>query len=96
MGAAAFRCAVPSACPADLRGHAMNRLSPVRGEPDQVPRLKAFRARYPQVVIGTLGYGGAWQARIPEEHGETVITRYLLEDLLDRLAELLGEPEAGQ
>jgi hypothetical protein len=70
----------------------MRRPSLVWGEPDQVQRLRAFRAAYPPVVIGTLGYGGAWQARIPEENGETVFTRYLLKDLLDRLAALLGEP----
>jgi hypothetical protein len=62
------------------------------GEPDQMPRLRAFRQQYPELVIGTLGFGGAWQARIPERDGETVLTRYLLKDLLDRLAELLGEP----
>ena len=67
-------------------------LSLVPHEPDQVPRLRAFREQYPHVVIGTLGPAGAWQARIPEENGETVLTRYLLKDLLDRLGELLGEP----
>jgi hypothetical protein len=61
-------------------------------EQDQVPRLRAFRAAYPQVVIGTLGPRGAWQARIPKRDGETVATRWHLRDLLDRLAELLGEP----
>jgi hypothetical protein len=73
----------------------MTHRSLVWGEPDQVPRLRAFRAAYPQLVIGILGYGGAWQARIPEEDGETVFTRYLLKDLLDRLATLLGEPPDG-
>jgi hypothetical protein len=67
-------------------------LSLLRSEPDQVPRLRAFREQHPRVVIGTLGPAGAWQARIPEENGETVVTRYLLKDLLDRLDELLGEP----
>jgi hypothetical protein len=63
-------------------------LSVAYGEPDQVPRLRAFRERYPQAVIGTLGPASAWQARIPEENGETVVTRYLLSDLLDRLEEI--------
>ncbi len=44
------------------------------------------------MVIGTLGSGGPWQARIPEESGETVFTRYRLKDLLDRVSDLLGEP----
>ncbi len=70
----------------------MTRLFLVQGEPDQVLRLRAFRAAYPQVTIGVVGYGGAWQARIPERNGETVLTRYLLKELLDKLSELLGEP----
>lgn len=60
---------------------------------DQVPRLTAFKAANPHVVVGTLSHGGPWQARIPEDGGETVVTRYLLKDLLDRLAGLVGEPE---
>jgi hypothetical protein len=67
-------------------------LSLVAAEPDQVPRLRAFRERYPHIVIGTLGLGGAWQARIPEERGETVLTRYLLRDLLDKVGEVLADP----
>jgi len=53
----------------------------------QVPRLAAFRAAHPEVIIGDLGFGTVWQARIPEpeENGETVITRYTLGELLDRL-----------
>jgi hypothetical protein len=35
------------------------------------------------VAIGA-GYGW-WQARIPEQNGETVITRYRLRELLDKL-----------
>ena len=31
---------------------------------------------------------GTWQARIPEPDGETVITRYTLRELLDKLDEL--------
>ena len=62
-------------------------------EPDQVPRLTAFRAAHPEVIIGAGGFG-TWQARIPEENGETVITRYKLEELLDKLTELC-EPAAA-
>jgi hypothetical protein len=54
-------------------------------EPDQVPRLRAFRAAHPDVIIGDGGFG-TWQARIPEPAGETVITRYRLRELLDELA----------
>ena len=32
-----------------------------------------------------------WQARIPEENGETIITRHLLGELLDRLGEVTGQ-----
>ena len=35
------------------------------GEPDQVPRLLAFRAAHPGVIIGA-GEFGTWQALIPE------------------------------
>jgi hypothetical protein len=60
------------------------------GEPDQVPRLAAFRAAHPGVLIGGGGFG-TWQALIPEASGETVVVRYRLGELLDRLGELLGE-----
>jgi DNA invertase Pin-like site-specific DNA recombinase len=40
------------------------------------------------VVIGDLGFGKVWQARIPEDEddGESVVTRYTLRELLDQLA----------
>jgi hypothetical protein len=60
---------------------------------EQLPRLRLFRAAHPRLVIEMIGDRGAWQARMPEEEdGETVLTRWHLVDLLDRLAELLGEP----
>jgi hypothetical protein len=63
-------------------------LSLVRDEPDQVPRLARFRDQHPGVLIREgLGY---WQAQIPEPAGETVITRYRLRELLDKLDELTG------
>jgi len=58
-------------------------------EPDQARRLAALRAAYPHVIIGSIGFG-TWQARIPENNGETVTTRYTLRELLDKLHELLG------
>ncbi len=60
----------------------------VPDELDQVIRLARFRAAHPDVIIGEGGFG-TWQARIPERSGETVITRYLLVELLDKLEELL-------
>jgi hypothetical protein len=45
------------------------------------------------VIIGTDGFGN-WQGRIPEPHGETVITRYTLKPLLDKLEELTSEAHA--
>lgn len=56
-------------------------------EPDQVPRLLAFCAAHPGVIIGP-GEFGTWQALIPEENGETVVSRHRLCELLDRLDEL--------
>jgi hypothetical protein len=55
-------------------------------EPDQVLRPASFREQHPAVFIreGT----GYWQAQIPEAAGETVITRYRLRELLDKLDQL--------
>ncbi|MGO9192425.1 MAG: hypothetical protein ACLP8X_28745 [Streptosporangiaceae bacterium] len=61
-----------------------------QGEPDQVPRLLAFRAAHPDVIVGA-GEFGTWQARIPEPAGETVVNRYRLCELLDKLDELTGQ-----
>ena len=52
--------------------------------------LQAFRVAHPEVVIGDGGFG-TFQARILEPDGETVITRYRLAELLDKLDELTGE-----
>jgi hypothetical protein len=56
-------------------------------EPDQVLRLHHFRQDHPEVIVGDGGFG-TFQARIPEPYGETVITRYSLRELLDKLDEL--------
>ena len=60
------------------------------GEPGQVPRLLAFRAAHPAVIIGA-GEFGTWQALIPAPDGETVVSRHRLCELLDRLDELTGQ-----
>jgi len=69
----------------------------VRGEPDyadQVPRREAYEAAHPDVKITY--HGGWWQAVIPEDAGETVISRYELKALLDKLEALDKEqPEIG-
>ena len=60
-----------------------------RGEPDyadQVPRREAYEKVHPDVKITY--HGGWWQAVIPEQAGETVITRYELKTLLDKLESL--------
>jgi hypothetical protein len=57
-------------------------------ELDQVIRLARFRAAHPDVIVGD-GRFGTMQARILEPNGETVITRYILKELLDKLEELL-------
>ena len=64
-------------------------LRPVPDEPDQVVRLVRFKAAYPHIIIGDGGFG-TMQARIPEPTGETVITRYTLRELLDKLSEVTG------
>lgn len=73
--------------------HPVPRLRLVSDEPE-MPRLQAFRARRPDVIIGLLGFD-AWQARIPEPNGETVISRHKLKELLDRLDELTGGTGGG-
>jgi hypothetical protein len=69
-----------------VNGRPMLRLA--ADEPDQVPRLRQFRADHPDVVMQA-GEFGTWQAVIPEASGETVVVRYRLDELLDRLGELL-------
>ena len=66
----------------------VRRLLPDDG--DQVVRLSRFRAAHPDVDVAA-GEFGTWQARIPEENGETIITRHLLGELLDRLGEVTGQ-----
>jgi hypothetical protein len=75
-------------------------LRTVPDEPDQVIRLHGFRKLHPGVSIYTgVGY---WQVRVPEANGETIITRYFLEELLDKLDTLLspsqvdGESAGGE
>jgi len=59
-------------------------------QPEQLWRLGQFRARNPGVTINRDAGLGFWQAWIPESNGGTVITRYPLQDLLDKLEELLS------
>ena len=70
-----------------------------REEPDQVLRLQEFRVAHPQVIIGDLGFG-VWQACIPEPHGEHVISRYTLRELLNKLDKLTerhrSQPDSGR
>jgi hypothetical protein len=66
----------------------------VPDEPDQVLRLQALRASHPEVIIGE-GEFGTWQARIPEDNGETVTTRHTLKALLDRLDSLIDAVASG-
>jgi hypothetical protein len=74
-------------------GYGLLRLGPE--EFNQVLRLQAFRDAHPEAVIGEGGFGTI-QARIPEPNGETVITRYRLAELLDKLDELTDEHQARE
>lgn len=56
-------------------------------QPDQVPRLLRFRAAHPHIRIEL---EGMWRAIIPAENGETIVCRYELRDVLDKLDELFG------
>jgi len=73
----------------------------VRGEPDyidQVPRRLSYEASHPHVEIRY--FGPYWQATVRGEAEETVITRYGLRQLLDKLESLdaggLAKSGAGQ
>jgi hypothetical protein len=61
--------------------------------PDELGRLRQFRAGHPDVLVGDGGFG-TWQALIPEPDGETVITRYTLRELLDKLGEVTEQYDA--
>ena len=63
----------------------------IPGEPGQAARLAAYRSAYPCLVIEPNEFG-TWRGLIGEQAGETVVVRYTLRELLDRLGELLGEP----
>lgn len=67
----------------------------VPGEPDQLVRLDAFRAAHPDVKI-YLVHRDVWQADISEPDGQTIITRYTLRELLDKLCELTSRPGASR
>ena len=59
------------------------------GYVDQVPRRQAYEAGHPGVEITYRG--PYWKAVVREDAGETVITRYDLKDLLDKLEALDAE-----
>jgi hypothetical protein len=52
--------------------------------PADLERLRQFRTDHPDILIGGGGFG-TWQALIPEPNGETVVVRYTLRELLDKL-----------
>jgi hypothetical protein len=61
------------------------------GWEDQVLRRRRFEAAHPEVRI--IVVGRAYQGIIPREHGEDVVTRYRLRDLLDELERRLTPRE---
>jgi hypothetical protein len=73
-----------------VSGPAKPALSLAPDEPDQVLRLNRFRAEHPGIAIHAgVAY---WQAVVTQRAGESVITRYLLKELLDKLDALTGHP----
>jgi len=58
---------------------------PIRepGYVDQVPRREAYEKSHPDVEITYMG--PYWRAIVPEGNGETVVVRYELRQLLDKL-----------
>ncbi|MBV9093105.1 MAG: hypothetical protein JO132_04415 [Streptosporangiaceae bacterium] len=53
-----------------------------------MPRRQAYEAAHPEVEITY--HGSHWQAVTRGEDGETVITRYTLKALLDKLESVMG------
>ena len=76
-----------------MNGPARFALRAVHEDPEQMLRLTRFREKHPEVEFGV--GPGFWQGQIPASNGETVITRYLLEELLDKLEELLASDGRG-
>ena len=68
-------------------------LTAMQDELGQKPRLARFRDQHPAVLIRE-GFG-FWQAVIPEPTGETVITRYELRELLDKLDAICPDASDG-
>jgi len=73
--------------PTSGRRRARLRTLPGGGEVDQVVRLEQFRGAHPDVKIDFRA--PVWRAVVPADNSETVLTRYQLKTLLDKLAELL-------
>lgn len=71
----------------------MSRPATAACERDQALRLARFRAAYRRLSVRMLSPDGPWQDVIAEDDGEMTVTRYERGALLDRLAELLGEPQ---
>jgi hypothetical protein len=62
----------------------------VLDDPAELARLDRFRGVHLDVLVGGGGFG-TWQALIPEPNGETVVVRYTLRELLDKLDELFPD-----
>jgi hypothetical protein len=76
-----------------VNGRARPALSVVPDDADQVVRLNQFRRAHPGIAIHA--GPGYWQAQIPQPAGEQIITRYRLEELLDKLdTTLASDPGA--
>jgi ubiquinol-cytochrome c reductase cytochrome b subunit len=66
---------------------------PPTDEQQALSRLNKFRAEHAQVSIEQ--DDGQWRARIAEDGGETIVTRYTLEALLDTVDKLTGGGDSG-
>lgn len=65
----------------------------VRPGPADRQRLMRFREEHPEVEIVAHGY---WQALIPGPDGETVITRWDLDEFLERLDSLFASQSPAE
>jgi hypothetical protein len=64
--------------------------------PEQGRRLRRFRADHPEIEIFLRAAGGPWQTITTEPAGQTVTTRWELDELLNELEHRIGARQQAQ
>lgn len=66
----------------------------VTASPEQIARLNAYETAHPHASVTYDHVFGYWRAILKEDGGETMVARYGLGALMDRLEELDGKPDS--